>query len=184
VRLWRTLPFDKRAAAAEPGGALSFPREQQGYGRHDNPDLYGCLYLAEDAVSAVAEPLAAFRGSGQMKASMLTHLGRPLALAELTLPDGSASIDLDDPDVLAAERLRPSRIATRSREVTQRVAVDLYRSDPDAVGLRWWSTLESSWINWTIFDRAAPALQVVEVVELRIDDAIVREAAALLGLAA
>jgi hypothetical protein len=184
VKLWRTLPFDSRAAATEPGGALWFPREQQGYGRHDNPDLYGCLYLAEEAVSAVAEPLAAFRGSGQMTASMLTRLGRPLALAELTLPDGAVWVDLDDPDVLSAEELRPSRIATRSREVTQRIAADLYRSHPDAVGLRWWSTLESSWINWTLFDRGISELELAEVVELRIDDAIVREAAALLGLAA
>jgi RES domain len=184
VRLWRTLPFDSRAAPTEPGGALWLPRQQQGYGRHDNPDLYGCLYLAEDAVSAVAEPLAAFRGSGQMTASMLTHLRRPLALAELTLPAAAGAVDLDDPDALAAEGLRPSRIATRSREVTQRIAADLYRSNPDAVGLRWWSTLESSWINWTLFDRAVPVLGLAEVVELRIDDAIVREAAALLGLAA
>jgi hypothetical protein len=184
VRLWRTLPLDSRAAPTEPGGALWFPREQQGYGRHDNPDLYGCIYVAEDAVSAVAELLAAFRGSGQMAASMLTRLGRPLALAQLTLPDRAEAVDLDDPEVLVAERLRPSRVATRSREVTQRIAADLYRSDPDAVGLRWWSTLESSWINWTLFDRAVPALELADVVELRIDDAIVREAAALLGLAA
>ena len=184
MRLWRTLPLDSRVAPTEAGGALWFPREQQGYGRHDNPDLYGCLYLAEDAVSAVAESLAAFRGSGQMTASMLTRLGRPLALAELTLPDGAKAADLDDPDVLATERLRPSRIATRSREVTQRTAADLYRSNPDAAGLRWWSTLEATWINWTLFDRAVPALELADVVELRIDDAIVREAAALLGLAA
>jgi RES domain len=182
VRLWRTLPLDRGAAATTPGGALWFPREQQGYGRHDNPDLYGCLYVAEDAVSAVAESLAAFRGSGQLNASMLVHLGRPLALAELALPDAVDSIDLDDPDVLAAERLRPSRIATRARAVTRRLAADLYRAHPDAVALRWWSTLEGSWINRTLFDRAAEALTLAEVVELRIDDPVVGEAAALLGL--
>jgi hypothetical protein len=154
----------------------------QGYGRHDNPDLYGCLYAAEDAVSAIAEPLAAFRGAGPLTASMLMHLGRPLALAELELPEDAAVVDLDDPEVLVTERLRPSRIATRTRTVTQELAADLYRAHPDALGLRWWSTLESSWINWTLFDRAADALTVTEVSELRIDDPTVREAAALLGL--
>jgi hypothetical protein len=183
VRLWRTLPLDRRAAADDAGGALWFPREQQGYGRHDNPDLYGCLYVAEDAVSAVAELLAAFRGTGPLTASMLTHLGRPLALAELALPDDANVIDLDDPDVLAAEELRPSRIATRARGITQRLAADLHRAHPDAVGLRWWSTLEASWINRTLFDSAAPAMAVTEVAELRVDDAAVRDAAALLGLA-
>jgi RES domain len=183
VRLWRTVPLDRVAAATEPGGPLWFPRDRQGFGRHDNPDLYGCLYAAEDAVSAVAEPLAAFRGAGRLTASMLTQLGRPLALAELELSDDGAVIDLDDPHVLAAEHLRPSSIATRTRQVTQNGAADLYRGHPDALGLRWWSTLEASWINWTLFDRATPALELVGVEELRLDDPVVREAAVLLGLA-
>jgi RES domain len=182
VRLWRALPFDRDAAPDEPGGPLWFPRAQQGFGRHDNPDLYGCLYVAEDAVSAVAEPLAAFRGTGRLLGSILTHLGRPLALAELALHDEATAVDLDDPDVLATEQLCPSRLATRSRPVTQRVAADLFAAHPDAVGLRWWSTLEASWINWTLFDRAAAALRVTDVSELGIDDPFVREAAVLLGL--
>lgn len=182
MKLWRSLPFDRRAEAAEPGGPLWFPRQQQGYGRHDNPDLYGCLYVAEDAVSAIAEPLAAFRGTGPLAASMLMHLGRPLALAELELPDDAIVVDLDEPVVLATEGLRPSRVATRTRRVTQGTAANLYHAHDDAVGLRWWSTLESSWINWTLFDRAAGALSLAEVVELRVDDSVVRDAAALLGL--
>jgi hypothetical protein len=182
VRLWRTLPLDRRAAADEAGGALWFPREQQGYGRHDNPDFYGCLYVAEDAVSAVAESLAGFRGTGRLTASMLTQLGRPLALAEIALPDDAAVIDLDDPAVLVAEELRPSRVATRARGITQGIAAELYRAHPEAAALRWWSTLEASWINLTLFDRATPALTVTDVAELRIDDPVVRDAAALLGL--
>jgi len=184
VRLWRTLPFDRRAAPDEAGGALWFPREQQGHGRHDNPDLYGCLYVAEDAVSAVAEALAAFRGTGRLTASMLTHLGRPLALAELELPDEAVVVDLDDPTVLVAEELRPSRVATRARGMTQRLAADLHRAHPDAAALRWWSTLEASRINLTLFDRAAPRLAIADVAELRVDDAAVRDAAVLLGLGA
>jgi RES domain len=184
VRLWRTVPLDRGAAAAEPGGPLWFPRDRQGFGRHDNPDLYGCLYAAEDPVSAVAEPLAAFRGTGQLKASMLTQVGRPMALAEIAIPDAAWIVDLDDPHALSAEHLRPSRVATRARQVTQGGAADLYRAHPGAVALRWWSTLEASWINWTLFDRAAPALELIGVEELRLDDPAVREAAALLGLAA
>jgi RES domain-containing protein len=182
VKLWRTLPFDRRAAAGEPGGPLWFPREQQGHGRHDNPDLYGCLYVSEDAVSAVAEPLAAFRGTGPLAASMLVHLGRPLALAELELPDDAIAVDLDDPAALVAARLRPSLVATRSRTATQEIAASLFRANDDAVGLRWWSTLESSWINWTLFDRSVDAFTLTEVAELRIDDSVVRDAAAALGL--
>jgi hypothetical protein len=183
VRLWRTVPLDRRAGPDEPGGAVWFPREQQGYGRHDNPDLYGCLYVSEDAVSAVAEALAAFRGSGSLAASMLMHLGRPLALAEMEQPDDAIVIDLDDPKVLTSTELRPSRVATRARSITQGIAADIYRADDRAVAIRWWSTIESTWINRTLFDRAAGALDLVEVAELRIDDAVVLDAAALLGLA-
>jgi hypothetical protein len=113
---------------------------------------------------------------------MLTQLGRPLALAELALPDDAVVVDLDDPTVLASAGLRPSRVATRTRTVTQGIAADLYRDDADAVGLRWWSTIESSWINWTLFDRAGGAITLTRVAELRIDDAVVRDAAGLLGL--
>ncbi|MBS1892299.1 MAG: RES domain-containing protein [Actinobacteria bacterium] len=182
MRLWRALPLDRRAAADGVGGALWFPRSQQGYGRHDNPDLYGCLYVAEDAVSAVAESLAAFRGTGSLQASMLERQGRPLALAELALADEAIVVDLDDPRVLVDEDLRPSRVATRARRITQRLAADLHRTHPDTVALRWWSTLEATWINLTLFDRAAPALEVKKEAELRIDDPVVRDAAALLGL--
>ncbi|MBS1888956.1 MAG: RES family NAD+ phosphorylase [Actinobacteria bacterium] len=182
MRLWRVLPLDRRAAPAGPGGPLWFPRELQGHGRHDNPDLYGCLYVSEDAAAAVAEPLSAFRGTGRLTASMLTRLGRPLALAELEVPDAAPAVDLDDPDLLAAERLRPSRVATRARAITQRLAAELHDAHPDAVGLRWWSTVEASWLNWTLFDRAGPVLAVVRVEEMRLDDPAVRDAAALLGL--
>jgi hypothetical protein len=48
------MPWDPSAQVGQPGHALWIPREYQGKGRHDAPDRYGCLYLAEAAVSAVA----------------------------------------------------------------------------------------------------------------------------------
>jgi hypothetical protein len=169
-------------AAQEAGGALSFPRPQQGGGRHDNPDLYGCLYLAEEPVSAVAEMLAPFRGSGRLLPSMLFRYGNRLTLAALRLADDLAPLDLDDPQILDAAGLRPSQVATRRRVLTQRQAAELYESEPEAVGLRWWSTLEASWINWTLFDRAAPGLELEGVRRLSHEDPVVLEAGALLGL--
>jgi hypothetical protein len=182
VRLWRALPLTPGAAADEAGGPLWFPRLQQGGGRHDNPDLYGCLYVAEEPVSAVAEMLASFRGSGRLLPSMLIRFGNPLSLAALDLEDGLAAIDLDEPTTLGAAGLRPSLVATRRRAVTQRQAAELHESQPAAAGLRWWSTLESSWINWTLFERAAPRLGLGEVRALDSEDPVVLEAAALLGL--
>jgi hypothetical protein len=176
------LPLSPEATGGEAGGPLWFPRQQQGGGRHDNPDLYGCLYLAEEPVSAVAEMLAPFRGSGRLLPSMLVRYGNPLALAALRLKDGLPAIDLDWPATLFETGLHPSRVATRRRSITQRQAAELHESEPAAVAIRWWSTLESTWINWTLFDRAAPSLAVERVRELHVEDPVVLEAAGLLGL--
>jgi RES domain len=182
LRLWRALPLDRRARPEEAGGALWFPRLQQGGGRHDNPDLYGCLYASEEPVSAVAELLAPFRGTGKLLPSMLVRYEKPLSLAALELEGGITATDLDDPSTLLATGLRPSLVATRRREATQRQAAEIYEAHPAASGLRWWSTLESSWINWTIFDRAAPSLELAATEELTVDHPVAQEAADLLGL--
>lgn len=182
MRLWRALPLDERASPDEAGGPLWFPREQQGAGRHDNPELYGCLYVAEDPVSAVAEQLAPFRGTGALLTSMLVRAGLPLALAGVDLAEGGTVIDLDNPVILQEEGLRPSQIATRRRSVTQIQAAEIHAAHADAVAVRWWSTLEASWINWTVFDQAAPSLELAEISQLDVDDPVVRGAAEFLGL--
>lgn len=182
MRLWRVLPLEKRAKSDRPGGALWFPRGQQGAGRHDNPEIYGCLYAAEDPLSAIAEQLAPFRGTGALRPSMLVRFGLPLALAALDLADGATPIDLDDPLTLTNEGLRPSQVATRRRSATQIQAAELYAAHPRAIGIRWWSTLEASWINWTLFDRASSELELAEAAQLAIDDRVVLEAADLLGI--
>lgn len=183
MRLWRVLPWDPPAAPDQPGGALWVPRAFQGTGRHDAPERYGCLYLTEDAVAAVAETLAPFRGTGGLGAELLVRAGRQLALAELVLDADALLIDLDDPAVLAGEALRPSIVATSRRAVTQAYARQGFERHPDAAGLRWWSTLEASWIHVTVFDRALAALTVRGVAELMAGDEVVRAAAAHLGLA-
>ena len=182
--LWRILPWDPSARPAAPGGALWFPRPFQGTGRHDDPARYGCLYVCESPVSAVAEALAPFRGTGELHAAMLTRMGRALALAELHLEDGAALIDLDDPAVLVGEGLRPSHVATTDRARTRADAARLFDAHPGAAGLRWWSTLEASWINVTLFDRAAGQLRVRRVRALAPGDDEVVAAARFLGLGA
>jgi hypothetical protein len=48
--------------------------------------------------------------------------------------------------------------------------------------LLWWSTLEASWLNATVFERAAASLSVRRTEELVPDHPLVREAAAFLAL--
>jgi hypothetical protein len=183
VILWRVLPYDPAAPPDDPGGARWFPRAFQGTGRHDNPDRYGCLYVAEQAVSAIAENLAPFRGAGDLVPAMLVRSGRTLALAALELDDAAPLVDLDEPRVLGEERLRPSVVATRRRSTTQAYAARLFDAHRDAAGLRWWSTLESAWLNVTLFDRARDRVNVGDVRPLSVADRAVVEAADLLGVA-
>lgn len=182
--LYRCFRRNREARDDEAGGPLWFPRERQGHGRHDNPVLYGCLYLTENDVSGVVEQLARFAGEPSLEAWMLKRQGLHLALASIELPDDAKLIDLDEPRVLVRERLRPSLVATHARDVTQPQALELWRRHRQAAGLRWWSTFEALWANVTLFDRAARSLHVLDVRELTLDDPIVAEAAEFLGLAA
>lgn len=113
---------------------------------------------------------------------MLVRFDLPLTLAALELADGIAAVDLDDPATLGEEGLRPSQVATRRRSATQVQAAEIHAAHADAIAIRWWSTLEASWINWTLLDRAAARLEPGETLRLTIDDQVVLEAADFLGL--
>lgn len=170
-----------RAATEGPDTPLWFPRRFQGRGRHDNPVVYGVLYVTASAASALVETLADFRGQ-RLAPAMLRQRGLPLAVAEIELDEAAEVVDLDDPRTLVRTRLRPSQVATRNREVTQPQALRLYERHPAAAALRWWSTHEASWPNYTVFERAAELLRLVSVRAVGVDDAAVVEATGLLGL--
>ena len=179
--LHRCFAWNRAARPDAPDGPLWFPRAYQGEGRHDNPEAYGCLYLADRPVSCVVEQLAPFRGQ-RVTPAVLRRRGLPLALAEIELDDREDLVDLDDPAVLRREHLRPSRIATGHRDVTQPQALDLFRRYRDAAGLRWWSRWEALWANVTLFDRAAGSLRLVSVEELGLDTPALIDAAEWFGL--
>ena len=178
--LHRCFAWNERARPDQPDAALWFPRVFQGDGRHDNPDVYGCLYVTDREASGVVEQLARFRGQRLIE-PMLVRRGFALALAAIDLTDDAKVVDLDDPVVLRRRRLRPSLVATRERAITQPQALAVHR-ETEAVGLRWWSIIESQWANYTIFDRAAARLRLQDVRPLALDDPAVVEAADYLGL--
>ncbi|MEO8290229.1 MAG: hypothetical protein ABI649_04460 [Gaiellaceae bacterium] len=179
--LFRAFPWDAKVGAGTRGGALWFPRMLQGSGRHDNPTIFGCLYVSQDPLSPVVERLARFAGRALTEDKLVSR-GLPVALAALDLPDDVQLIDLDDPAVLEREGLRPSRVATHDRSVTQQGAAELFETHTGAAGLRWWSTFESLWANVTLFDRAEASLSVEDVRPLELGDDVVVEAADFLGL--
>ncbi len=182
MTLYRLFPYLPDAPMREEGGALYVPRAQQGEGRHDNPDLYGALYLTRAPASAIAEHLKHHRGTRVGPGQFLWERERHYALAVFDEAWVQALIDLDEPRELTRRGLRPSWVATGDREVTQGYARAIHAEG--AVGLAWWSTLESSWINATLFaERALPHLALAgEPEPVTPDHPAVREAAEVIGV--
>jgi hypothetical protein len=179
--LYRVFPRLAGAGPREAGGALHVPRFDQGTGRHDFPDLYGVLYVSRQAASPVAEHLRALRVRTVTERHLLREGGR-LSLATVDDTGLGDLLDLDDPRNLAERSLRPSRVATRNREATQAMAVAVY--DEGVPGFEWWSTIEASWINVTLFeDRVTDRLTLAAEPEpLTLDHPSVREAAEAVGV--
>jgi len=180
--LHRLFPWSRGAAPTDPGGPLFNPRRQQGSGRHDRPDLYGAIYVSRAEVSAVAEWLAAFRGQQLTAEDFDRTDGRVLALVGFDDVELGELADLDEPAELQKRRLRPSLVATHARPLTQQLAGGLF--DEGLAGFGWWSTLEASWPNVTLFaERAVSRLVVTgEPRPLAIEDPIVAAAAAAVGV--
>jgi hypothetical protein len=179
--LYRCHPLDPRARPTDEGGSLHVPRPLQGGGRHDNPDRYGALYTSRSPASVIAEVLRYLRRHTVTEIDLSSD-GRPLVLAALDESRLDDLVDLDDPRTLVVRDLRPSRVATGNRRPTRHMALALY--DEGIVGFEWWSTIEASWINVTLFeDRAVERLSVVSDPEpLTLDHPAVREAAEAVGV--
>lgn len=176
--LYRVFPLAPGTPRPDP---FDVPRALQGQSRHDNPDHYTALYCAREAVSAVAERIQGFRGRMLTPGIFRRPDGTVLALATLEEQlDGI--VDLDDPEVLARERVRPSRVATGDRSVTRALALRFF--DAGVPGISWWSTLEAAWTNVTLYDVRLPAnaVRVADVRPLDLDDELVRAAAERLGV--
>jgi RES domain len=161
--LYRVFRSVAGASSDAPGGPLFVPRERQGAGRHDSPGRYGAFYAARTPIAAVAESIQAFRGRELGEDDLARADGSALALAELEdAPLESAGLrDLDDPAVLVAEAWRPSWVVGRDRAVTQAMAVRVFEAG--GLGLSWWSTIDASWTNVTLFAERTIAAGLVGV---------------------
>jgi hypothetical protein len=149
VQLFRVFHWDGRSLGRTGAGPLFLPRQHQGAGRHDAPDLYGAWYCTTDPAAAVAERIQALRGQS-LRNEDFRRLGNlTLAIVGVRLDPALVLVDLDDPAQLAARRLRPSQVATRRRPVTQQTARQIFAEG--VAGLLWWSTLSSDWTNATLF---------------------------------
>jgi RES domain len=180
--LYRVFPQQVGAGGLDEGGPLFVARSRQGTGRHDNPGSYGALYLARLPESAVAELLRGFLGRIVRDVHLRRPDGSTYALAMFDDSTVGEVVDLDDPLELVRLGLKPSEVATRDREVTQQMALTIFGEG--GPGLGWWSTIEASWPNVTLFaERAVGRLVLAETpVALSIRHPMVLAAAELLGI--
>ncbi|MGH9064651.1 MAG: RES domain-containing protein [Acidimicrobiales bacterium] len=164
--LYRVLPYLDTADDGEPGHPLYVP-PSTGASRIDNPDVYDALYLGDEPVCAVAE---AFGWAPRWNAGLLRDApslpGSVRTLVSYELGDDAGVCDLDDADRLAELGLRPSRVVTRDRTVTQAWARELFDADEFA-GVRWWSYYNPDWGSVGLWSTAA--LSVTDVVVLTVD---------------
>jgi hypothetical protein len=149
VDLFRVFHWDRRSLGRSGAGPLFLPRQHQGAGRHDAPDLYGAWYCTTHPVSAIAERIQQLRGQTLTNQDFLRLGNLTLAIVGLRVAPPSAFVDLDDAVQLQRRDLRPSRVATRQRSVTQQTARRIYAEG--VTGFSWWSTLSADWTNVTLF---------------------------------
>jgi RES domain-containing protein len=163
MKLFRVVPYRSAAAVGEPGHPLHVPAST-GANRVDNPDVYDMLYLGDDPVCALAEAFGwAPRWNSGLLRGMPSLPGSVRALVSYELGDAAAVCDLDDAARLALLGLRPSRVVTRDRSVTQAWARTLFASGEFA-GARWWSYYNPDWGSLGLWDTAA--LTVTDIAAL------------------
>jgi len=147
--LFRVFSWDNRSQGDKVGGPFYVPRERQGAGRHDIPDLDGVLYCAHETVSAISEAIQIFRNQTLSDDDFERGDNLHQTLASYRLANEKELKDLNDPVVLKDLKIKPSEVATVNRSMTQALCRRLY--EKGAHGFKWWSTLEASWINVTLF---------------------------------
>jgi hypothetical protein len=155
LTLWRAFPWDPAAAPGDPFSPLHIQTGQTS-GRFDLHDRPPVLYLGESAEHALGELLQGFRGRA-IGVAHLKRRGRPLAVVEVRVPATIAGtvVDCTDPSALSLHDIRPDRLASHDRGVTQAIARRLYGSG--VPGFRWWSALTGDWHNVVLFADQAPA---------------------------
>ncbi len=90
--------------------------------------------------------------------------GSRWALATYSIADGNSNsiCNLDDAKRLTRMQLRPSRVVTRDRAVTQRWALDLYESK-EFIGVSWWSYYNPDWASVGLWNTSSLAISALDV---------------------
>lgn len=176
MELFRVFPHDARARPGRPGHPLFVPREYQGAGRWDNPELYAAYYLSASVAGAVGERFGTL-DTWVDEMFLSPSSGLRQQLGRYALNDGAAILDLDDAATLVHLGLRPSEVVASDRDRTRPVARAAFATGEYA-GLGWWSYYRPEWRNICLWDATAVKFEGAE--PLTLEHPAIVEAAALL----
>lgn len=175
-RLYRVFPWIDTAELGEPGHAL-YVSGPQGHGRVDNPEHYLTLYACDQSDGAIGESFGNHEvWTPDLLEGPSSVPGSQRALATIDAADTDV-LDLDDPAALVERGLRPSRVVTRNRQVTQMWSLAIFHERRWG-GVRWWSYHNPEWGSFGLWDVAS--LRLVDVVSLADEVDRVREVATLM----
>ena len=173
LNLYRVIPFVPGARKGEPGHPLYFP-PNQGMARVDNLNHYAVGYLATSGSCAVSESFGFFSAWDSMMLRPVKTLPESRwVIANYTLKPESAIFDMDDAANLLKLKIRPSRVVTRDRAVTQSWALKVYKKKVSS-GVSWWSFYNPDWSCVGLWDLSK--LKVKEIEELTLENSWVEEA--------
>lgn len=172
MRAFRIFPFDRGAAAGEPGHPLFIARSLQGSGRWDNPDRYAAGYFSLSARGAVSE---VFGGMAVWRPALFDDLPISRRLGEFEIPDDLELADFDDPAVLSRFELRVADVGIRDPRRTQQIAARVH--DAGLAGIRWPSLYHPGFTNLVVFDSAERGVTFLSAERLSIEHPAVFAAA-------
>lgn len=148
-RYFRVHPYLPTAGLGEKGNPFYVVPGARNY-RIDNPDEYSALYVSESAAGAFAESFA--NRAIWTPEILACPADMPGSQKVLTEYEGDIDlVNLDDGHELSALDIKPSRVVSRNRQMTQAWALGIYRSRGGA-GVRWWSYHDPDWISVGLWD--------------------------------
>ena len=173
TNLYRVIPLVSNAKKGEPGHPLFFP-QNQGLARIDNSGYYSVGYMAASGDCAVAETFGYLNSwDSQMLRPIKTLPKSHWAVITYELGGGSEIFEMDDANNLQKLMVRPSRVVTRNRAVTQAWALKVFKGG-QSVGVSWWSYYNPDWSCVGLWNLSK--LKTAHVETLRLDHLWVDEA--------
>jgi len=117
---------------------LDIDVNKQGNNRHDIVKKDVVIYCSLNRKACIAERLKYLRNLQLNNDDFEYKNDMYIVIADINIDDKANLLDLTDPKVLVKYKLSPLDLATRNRDITQKVSREIYNHNFD--GFIWWST--------------------------------------------